>query len=692
VLTEIGTSLKYSRSSCNAADAQIRGALSSYFITLASKRSTDAAAAAGPGLGPFGSVMYELLEVPNAAAAGATPVPGAPELPEILAALRALSRKLAGLAKLSRPLPRASTGFIGNWGLLQACKALARLHQVDLRAHTLLRRRSKFAPAPAALARMLGAQLTPAYSAPATTAGATPVLPASVTAIAAANGSFVLSGAGAEGAAAARMTPAAVQSFTALAGALGAEGALTPYGPAPYITPTFHPWALGAEANAANVSANSKSSSASTGGQGYLPVYGKGYRVPAFVAGGGAIDLGCEDSAADRDMQWQLLCHAVAQRDTAVVYHLKNHYACVFAVREALVPASAPASCENDVYRFYAPKAPAPDRSAAEDEAPVVEDPTGWFKGGDIPADLPAPGRGAADDDEEEAEEEEALPGAAGGANGAKGPAALAPLGAGKSAALPPLRGALQPLARMSTRRAPAPVPLGADGKPLSVRERLEMRARGEKPVATSDDVSVAAATAVAAAGEENKENRAAAAAGGGGVQAQSEAVKTGAAVARTTTRRRAPPAGSRRASAPETGVVVEDADADANGAMAAAAAAGEGAAGGVYPTAGLKLVRQVLVARKGQLPRWWVDFDEIHRKIASGKIFCMVAFKIALPVSDDVLEPETAPGPAPTDLAADLAAARKQGLLPQAVDSQERADHFAYLKKHAHRWSKYRA
>jgi hypothetical protein len=724
--------LKYSRASCNAADAQIRGRLGAYFIDFASKRAAadaapaaaDAAAgaaekAAEATLGPFGSVMYEFLEQ-QGARGGTNHAPVSADLAEVMAALRILCRKLYGLAKLSRSIPKASTGCIGNWGLLQAAKALSRVHQVDLRGHTLLRRKSKFAPAPAALLRMIGAQLAspplPPHLASGAGADPRPRLPPSVTATPAANGSLILtsaasstsSSADAAAAAAARLSPAAVKTANVLAAALGADGALTPYGPAPYITQTFHSWALTPLAGAAG-----GETARGRRAHPYLPVYGDEYRVPAFIADGGAIDLAADNAAGDRDMQWQLLCHAVAQRDTAIIYHLKNHYACVFAVREALVPAAAAASCENDVYRFYTPKPAAADSSssaAAGAAAAVAEDPTGWFVAGEMPADIPVAGKSAAgdDDDEDEAEEEEAAAAAAPAAAPVVArTGSLAPLGG----ALPPLRsgpagGALQPLGRIATRRrpaAPAPV-LGPDGKPLSVRERLEMRRRGEKPAGTADDAEVGTVSATAAANggaaaatEDDKENSAPSA-GADTDAAQSESVRPrgpSAPLRRRPTQAQA--AGhSRRSSAPEAGtgadvVVTEDLDAD-DASSSAGAAAAAGAGEGVYPPAGLKLVRQVLVARKGQLPRWWVDFDEIHRKIANGKIFCMMAFKIALPVADDVLDASAAPGPAGAPLTGEHAAARAQGKLPAGVDTQERAAHWAFLKKHAQRWAQYKA
>lgn len=45
-----------------------------------------------------------------------------------------------------------------------------------------------------------------------------------------------------------------------------------------------------------------------------------------------------------------------------------------------------------------------------------------------------------------------------------------------------------------------------------------------------------------------------------------------------------------------------------------------------------LKLQRQLLVARRGQWPRWWQDFEEITTRIRQSKTYCIMAF-----VCDDV-------------------------------------------------------
>jgi len=339
-----------------------------------------------------------------------------PPAAEVMAAFRTLLRKHGALSKVEKPLPFASTGPIGNWGILSAAKSLARTLPAPISARVVARRKGKFGVKPE---EYLSAAPVPTTS-----------------------------------------LDASVEELLKRLG----PGASRPYIPGAQF-------GYGRGDGAAGVEVKSSQ---------------------AQFARSGVLDLSPSDSPAVRDAQWQILCHMVAQPDSVLIYHLKNHYACVYACREALV-AAGPTSV-NDVQAFF---------NDADTSSTSFN---GWKQ-----ADT------------------QAVKGAA------SGPVVAAP-------------------------------------------DEDELEAEENDP--------------------------------------------TGSAVS----------GGGKRGS-------LSGAPSDTAAPDAEAKAIDEPFSSGIP---GYRLARQILVARKGQLPRWWIDFEEFHRNVSMGKIYCLMSIGLE---EADVNVPELGEG-----------------------------------------------
>ena len=331
--------------------------------------------------------------------------------------------------------------------------------------------------------------------------------------------------------------------------------------------------AASAAAGAASAAAGAASAAAASEA---LPAAQRCAWAAVETASGGVVEVHPGDSAALRTLQWRALCHWVARPGLVLVYHLRNHYACVFAVREALFPVHAPRTAESDVDAVHGAAASA--GAAAPPSAAAAGDVAGASVGA----------RAAA---------------AAGGAAGGTGSTIV---------------------------REPAP-------------QKAADRADNDDDDDVDDDVDDAD-------DDEDDDGEGTTIVGGPAGARASVLASRSAALAKRPAALARRPAGTASPSPPPSP------------APAAASMSCPGDA-----SRGLKLVRQVLVARRGQLARWWVDFDEVHAKICSGPVYCMLAFEISDPAA------RAGAGVAPAAVAGreDACAANAEYLLAQQARLQ---------------------